>query len=578
MQRHVQVTGNGRRAIALSSHLRIGALAGAMILVAGAAGQASADSAPKVTPLPHNVPNYFRFTYPSSLKAPLPQRGTIGMPLVMTPSQDYIDSKGLLGVGLTTGAVIPSKNAFFQSLGANGRSCFSCHQPADGMSLSKSTIQRAFLLTGGRDPMFAPVDGANCPSSVPRNETVVSVLGGLFGGGRQSLRDSHSLLLNKGLFRVFLPVPTTTQDLSSIGGPPAHDVEFTIDVVKDPYGCNTDKAYAEATEANGTETRKMVSVYRRPRMSANLGTIERPALTLGGGGLPNIDFVTGTPVTDVATGMPISGNIMWDGREPTLESQAAHATMGHAQAIDPPTKDQVDQMVAFEKSVLTAQSYHVLAGDLTRNSATGGPKPMATAPSTFGDFDTYKNWSTTTGSNATISDKARASIARGQALFNKRDITVDNVPGFNNTALLGTTNPATTHCSSCHGNLPTGSDPFPAGQRDIGIGGAAVAFGGPKPSNDLPVFKVSCKEGFSTPYYGKEVVTNDPGLALITGKCADIGRRSVPQLRALAARSPYFSDGSEETLEGVVKVYNNRFHIGLNAGEITDLANFLAAL
>ena len=73
-------------------------------------------------------------------------------------------------------------------------------------------------------------------------------------------------------------------------------------------------------------------------------------------------------------------------------------------------------------------------------------------------------------------------------------------------------------------------------------------------------------------------MTNDPGMALLTGKCADIGKFTLPQLRALAAREPYFHDGSARTLKAVVDVYNQRFNVGLTAQDEEDLVSFLAAL
>ncbi len=73
-------------------------------------------------------------------------------------------------------------------------------------------------------------------------------------------------------------------------------------------------------------------------------------------------------------------------------------------------------------------------------------------------------------------------------------------------------------------------------------------------------------------------MTNDPGLALVTGKCADIGRFTIPQLRALAAREPYFHDGSARTLREVVEFYDRRFGLGLGVRDKQDLASFLAAL
>jgi cytochrome c peroxidase len=43
---------------------------------------------------------------------------------------------------------------------------------------------------------------------------------------------------------------------------------------------------------------------------------------------------------------------------------------------------------------------------------------------------------------------------------------------------------------------------------------------------------------------GERVQTTDPGRAMITGKWADIGKFRGPILRGLAARAPYFHNGS----------------------------------
>ena len=72
--------------------------------------------------------------------------------------------------------------------------------------------------------------------------------------------------------------------------------------------------------------------------------------------------------------------------------------------------------------------------------------------------------------------------------------------------------------------------------------------------------------------------TTDPGRALITGKWADVGKFKGPILRALAARAPYFHNGSAATLQDVVQFYDTRFSIGLTAQEKADLVAFLQAL
>jgi cytochrome c peroxidase len=70
----------------------------------------------------------------------------------------------------------------------------------------------------------------------------------------------------------------------------------------------------------------------------------------------------------------------------------------------------------------------------------------------------------------------------------------------------------------------------------------------------------------------------DPGRALITGKCADIGKLKGPILRGLAARAPYFHNGSAATLQDVVEFYNQRFDIHFTDQQKADLLAFLSAL
>lgn len=537
--------------------------------------------------VPGNAPVYMRWTYLSAMGAPRPLPLTVNTPVILGPSQLYLNAKGLVGVHQTGGTVFPASNAFFQPLGTNGRSCFTCHQPADGLSITPATARTLYNLTAGRDPLFAPVDGANCPNKVPKHLTLPSLIGGLFGAGSGSAQAAYSLLLNKGLIRIFLPVPQQTPDYTAVGGPPSHPVEFKIEVLKDPYGCNTDPTYAQQLDPVTGEVRQIVSVYRRPRISANLPFVTTPAASLGPTAvLPHLDPVTLVPVVDPATGLPVSGNIMWDGREPTLESQAINATLGHAQALRAPTAAQVKQIVDYEKAVFVAQSHDNLAGQLTPGwlsaGAQGGPEVLSQQLPSVTPFATYQSWPTTTGFLASPSAKARASIARGQAVFNNKVINVDHVAGANDITLVPLPrNPdgsVPLTCGACHGNIPGGTDPLPTGQRDIGVGGHAEAFGGPAPQADLPLFKLTCHAPYQTVAYGNVVITNDPGKALITGRCADIGRTTPSPLRGLASRAPYFSNGSAQNLRQVVDFYNRRFKIGFTEQESVDLTRFLEAL
>jgi cytochrome c peroxidase len=527
-------------------------------------------------PVDSDTPEYFGPMYSAMMKVPV--RGPTSAAAVTNPGgipdvvpQLEIDPNTLGSTGSfeTGGATTTAGNAFFQSLGTNGRSCFTCHQPSSGMSISVSNIV-ARAAASQLDPLFAPVDGSNCPGAVLRGDPFAS---------------AHSLLLTRGLIRVSMPVPLQTSDLNADGTPNPHDVEYTIKVLHDPNGCNTDPTYSQLV-VPGQPTRQMVSMYRRPVMS---GDLKFKTSTVADASTAPSDPVTGQPLSiDPTTGgftrlQVLSGNIMWDGREPTFEHQATDATLGHAQATQAPTPAQVAQIVQFETRMFNGQETDNTGAapiDLTVG-ANGGPTYASTVVAggtparVFDLFDSYRG---VTGSAPT--DKMRESILRGQEIFNTHTFTISNVAGHNNAA--GVDNPVTGTCASCHNQLNAGSSRLPHSQRDIGIGGSAggsnQVHNGPSPSSDLPLFQVTCKPGFTTAFNGTTVQTNDPGLALITGRCADVGRFTVPTLRALASRAPYFSDGSAKTLRDTVDFYKNRFNINLKGDERDDLVNFLSAL
>src|SRR5262245_37633671 len=128
----------------------------------------------------------------------------------------------------STDGGIDLSNPFFQSIGSNGRSCATCHQPGDGMSVSAAHIQDRFDFTRGLDPIFRTVDGSNCDHDVDVDSLK----------GRKA---AYSLLRSRGLIRVAIDVPSSA--------------DFAIVSVDNPYSCN--------------ETSK-ISMYRRPLPSANL--------------------------------------------------------------------------------------------------------------------------------------------------------------------------------------------------------------------------------------------------------------------------------------------------------------------
>jgi cytochrome c peroxidase len=98
---------------------------------------------------------------------------------------------------LSTAGPIDTDNPFFQDLGTNGRTCFTCHRPAQAWTVTPSELRERFHLTRGLDPIFRTNDGSSCEGAD------VSSLA--------ARRTAFSLLLSKGLIRVGLPVPANAE-------------------------------------------------------------------------------------------------------------------------------------------------------------------------------------------------------------------------------------------------------------------------------------------------------------------------------------------------------------------------------
>jgi len=287
---------------------------------------------------------------------------------------------------------------------------------------------------------------------------------------------------------------------------------------------------------------------------------------------------------------------MWDGRESTppstqkitypdtgqlladLAHQAVDATTGHAQGA-PPTLAQIQDIVNFETALRTAQAIDNRAGFLNGGRATGGPVTLASQeffigindsfPASFGlnptgapfnpnIFNLFDAWNNSRSS-------ARASIARGQVIFNSKPITISGVAGINDVSGLPASFTGT--CGTCHDSPNVGHHSVSA---PLNIGVADV--NSPLDVSYLPVFTL-----FNNAT-GKTIQTTDPGRALVTGKWADIGKVKGPTLRGLASRAPYFHNGSAARLADVIRFYEMRFNISFSSQEKADLIAFLNSL
>src|SRR5262249_13560893 len=69
------------------------------------------------------------------------------------------DPSGSVATFQPGGATTTPSNAFFGNLGTNGRTCFTCHQPQNGWTISAASVSARFIASAGQDPLFRLVDG-----------------------------------------------------------------------------------------------------------------------------------------------------------------------------------------------------------------------------------------------------------------------------------------------------------------------------------------------------------------------------------------------------------------------------------
>jgi cytochrome c peroxidase len=197
-----------------------------------------------------------------------------------------------------------------------------------------------------------------------------------------------------------------------------------------------------------------------------------------------------------------------------------------------------------------------------------GQNPKGTAFSS-NIFDLFAAWADLPGKGGVSAD--RESIARGEAIFNTTPINITGVAGINDALQQPS---VSGFCGTCHDTPNVGNHSVKA-PLNIGIADAGANAPPALDIADLPVFTLLCTAG---PLSGQTFTVTDPGRALISGNCADIGKLKGPILRGLAGRAPYFHNGSAATLLDAVNFYDQRFGIGFSDQDKRDLVAFLASL
>lgn len=209
--------------------------------------------------------------------------------------------------------------------------------------------------------------------------------------------------------------------------------------------------------------------------------------------------------------------LMLDGRAPDLESQAADAIAGHAQATREPTPAEIEAIAEFQ------QTRRFFSSKALERFARGGPAPGLPRGRT-------------------------AAEKRGRRFFEDLPPGADGKDGL---------------CAACHSGpmlnetnefLPL---PLPPGSRfQTVLVSELNALGNP-----VHDFVFANPDGTTT-----TIRSPDPGRALITGSATDIAFDNVnafkiPSLRGVSRTAPYFHDNSAKTLEALAEHYTLFFNI-----------------
>ncbi|HET9651398.1 MAG TPA: hypothetical protein VFP36_04380 [Usitatibacter sp.] len=454
-----------------------------------------------------------------------------------------------------TGAPLDGTNVFFSTaFGTNGQACATCHQAGQGFTVSPEVIQDKFDDSGGTDALFRFNSTANNPHVTA------------------ATADNYSLILNLGVMRIgktFAP----GSNFTAVAADPA-----TIDRFAAP------DVFPLTTDPQQPSGAKTLSLFRRPLVNTNVR---------------------------------LDSSVLWDGRASVGNMRAQVLGAAKALLLAPnPSNADADQVAAFMLGVFTDQVFDTAAGTdagdnctftlpgqqcgagLTRaNGATSGVQGLLAlalgmnAPCTsflqspcvpnvpgYDVFDAWAHLPNERGTNA-----ARASVARGQAIFNTAVLHMP--PDLQ--AQLGTEG----HCTTCHATRNIGNNPDSTffarvGTDSVQIVSDLVSAGHTELApllervRMLPQYCLRPVSDVSPGACGThptDVVTTDPGRAMVSGNIQDVGKFKPPILRGLTVRSPYFHAGVADGIPALVQFYNARFDIGLTPRQVVDLTSFLEA-
>jgi cytochrome c peroxidase len=299
-----------------------------------------------------------------------------------------------------TSGSIDRTNPFFQALGANLRTCETCHAADQGWTIRAKSVKKLFDRTLGLAPLFMLHDTGSRP------DADISTL-------TARIATFQSTLVERGLIRFTRTIPATA--------------EFLVASVDDPSGFST------VTNP---------SAFRRPSPTANQSKVAHT----GWAGAPTDPFTAVAATSSGATRLH-------EQRVDPLPVETVNAMRDFqlgvvfAQSVDP-YAGPLNAAGAKGGAVnLMAQPFHVGINDIQGLDPAGQPFTRKV-------FDIYDAWAPKSKIILDAKGRARAAIYRGQELFNSFEFSVSGVPGFND--LLGQPVVRAT-CSTCHNAPNVGS-------------------------------------------------------------------------------------------------------------------------
>jgi len=472
---------------------------------------------------------------------------------------DYFSSTGSVDASATT-------NPFFQNLGANGRTCNSCHKLENGMGISTASINAIFTQTGGKDPLFRLNDGSNAPSG-PWASILIA---------QNNLRALYGMLLDHGVIRVGIGVPAG----------------LTAVAISDSY------YFASTAE---------LSLFRRPLPSVN-GAASVLAMWDGreSEGRPAIRDALINQANDATQGhaqraTPIDTTTrqkIADFQLALFNAQTSSNVVGDLKIPACVTNDDGDECEdarggaqnAFNafKTGSPGGSQGGFTGfspginDPFRNNGTvcvdqvdAGLNPACFKNVSMTFFDPWESDEIT---QTTTLNKNRGELGDGENIFYTKPMFFTTAGGGTEVPGLSDVKPnlKVGTCTTCHNTPEFGSHSvarfFATGTSDPFMGGPNNRDHNPLAGNLVGFPQYTIAASTNTAAYK---TTTDPGLALRTGKFSDFNKFKVPNLRGLGSRAPYFHNGSAKTLNDVVNFYNVKFGMKMTSEEIRKVVLFL---